>query len=93
MQFSVERFVPLNSQFKIILVSIREKAFKFEITVFFFKLDLWHRSLDSENRIYVLPRPVVSSRKLKFELLVALVRLTKLLSFCNEPLSLQHSLP
>ena len=36
---------------------------------------------------------LVSSRKLKFELLVAFVRLNKNLSFCNEPLSLQHSLP
>ena len=29
-------------QFKIILVSINEKAFKFEPAGFFFKLDLWH---------------------------------------------------
>ena len=36
---------------------------------------------------------LVSSRKLKFELLVAFVRLSKVLSFCNDPLSLQHSLP
>ena len=42
MQFLVERFVALSSQFKIILVSINEKALKFEPAGFFFKLDLWH---------------------------------------------------
>ena len=41
-QFLVERFVPLSSQFKIILVPISKKAFKFERTGFFFELDLWH---------------------------------------------------
>ena len=49
MQFLVERFVPLSSQFKIILVSTSEKPFQFERTGFFFKLDLWHWSFDSEN--------------------------------------------
>ena len=38
MQFLVERFVPLSSQFKIILVSISEKDFKFERTGFFSNL-------------------------------------------------------
>ena len=38
MQFLVERFVPLSSQFKIILVSISEKAFKFERIGFFSNL-------------------------------------------------------
>ena len=43
MQFLVERFVPrLSNQFKLIVVSISEKAFKFERTGFFFKLDLWN---------------------------------------------------
>ena len=37
--------------------AISQKAFKLERTGLFSNLiDLWHWSLDSENRIYVLPR-------------------------------------
>ena len=92
MQFLVERSVPLSSQLKIILLSISEKAFKFERTGSFSNLTY---GIDQHliQKIIFLSY-LVSSRKLKFELLVAFVRLTKVLSFCNEPLRLQqHSLP
>ena len=61
MQLLVERFVPLSSHFKILLVSISEKAFKFERTGFLSNLTygidhLTDHLLDSENHIYVLPR-------------------------------------
>ena len=90
MQFLVERFVSLSSQFKIILVSISEKAFKFERTGIFLNLTY---GIDHLIQKIVFMSYLVSSRKLKFELFVAFVRLSKVLSFCNEPLSLQHSLP
>ena len=69
MQFFVERFVPLSSQFKIILVSISKKAFKFERTGFFSTLT------DGIDHLIqkIFMSYLVSSRKLKFELLMAFV--------------------
>ena len=93
MQFLVERFVPLSSQFEIILASICEKAFKFERTGFFSNLTY---GIDHLIQKIVFMSYLISSRTsshLFLELLVAFVRLTNVLGFCNEPLSLQHSLP
>ena len=90
MQFLVERFVPLRSQFKIILVSTGKKLSSLKEQRFFSNLTY---GIDHLIQKIVFMSYLVSSRKLKFELLVAFVRLTKVLSFCNEPLSLQHSLP
>ena len=90
MQFLVERFVPLSSQFKIILVSTGKKLSSLKEQVFFSNLTY---GIDHLIQKMVFMSYLVSSRKLKFHLLVAFVRLTKVLSFCNEPLSLQHSLP
>ena len=90
MQFLVERFVPLSSQFKIILVSTGKKLSSLKEQRFFSNLTY---GIDHLIQKIVFMSYLVSSRKLKFELLVAFVRLTKVLSFCNEPLSLQHSLP
>ena len=90
MQFLVEKFVPLSSQFKIILVSIREKALKFERTDFFKNLTYGINHLIQK---IVFMSYLISPIKLKFELLVAIVRLTNVLIFRNEHLSLQHSLP
>ena len=70
MQFLVERFVPLNSQFKIILMSISKKAFKFERTGFFSNLT---DGIDHLIQKIIFMSYLVSSRKLKFELLVAFV--------------------
>ena len=55
MQFLVERFVPLRSQFKIILMSISKKAFKFEGTGFLSNLT---DGIDHliQKIIFVLPR-------------------------------------
>ena len=90
MQFLVERFVPLSSQFKIILVSTGKKLSSLKEQGFFSNLTY---GIDHLIQKMVFMSYLVSSRKLKFHLLVAFVRLTKVLSFCNEPLSLQHSLP
>ena len=82
MQFLVERFVPrLSSQFKIILVSISEKAFKFERTGF---LSNSTYRIDHLIQKIIFMSYLVSSRKLRFELLVAFVRVTKVFTFCNE---------
>ena len=62
MQFLVERFFPLSSQFKIILVPISKKAFKFERTGFFLSYDIDHLIQKIVFMSYL-----VSSRKLKFE--------------------------
>ena len=53
-QFLVERFVPLSSQFKIIPVSTSEKPFQFERTGFFSNLTYGIGHLI--QKIYVLPR-------------------------------------
>ena len=90
MQFLLERFVPLSSQFKIILVSIDEKASKFERTGFVSNLTY---GIDHLVHKIVFMFYLVSSIRLKFELLVAFVRLTEVLILCNEALSLKHSLP
>ena len=74
MQFLEERFVPLSSQFKIILASISEKAFKFERTGFFPNLAY---GIDHLIQKIVFMSYLVSSRKL--ELLVVFVRLTRFL--------------
>ena len=87
MQFLVERFVPLRSQFKIILVSTGKKLSSLKEQVFFSNLTY---GIDHLIQKMVFMSYLVSSRKLKFHLLVAFVRLTKVLSFCNEPLSLQQ---
>ena len=68
MQILVERFVPLSSQFKIILVSISEKAFKFERTGFFSNLTY---GIDHLIQKIAFMSYLVSSRKLKFEFLEA----------------------
>ena len=70
MQFLVERFVPLSRQFKIILVPISKKAFKFERTGFFSNLT---DGIDHLIQKIIFMSYLVSSRKLKFELLVAFV--------------------
>ena len=70
MQFLVERFVPLSSQFKIILVSISKKAFKFERTGFLSNLT---DGIDHLIQKIIFMSYLVSSRKLKFELLVTFV--------------------
>ena len=91
MQFLVERFVPLSSQFKIILVSTGKKLSSLKEQDFF--SNLASGIIDHLIQKIVFISYLVTSRKLKFQLLVAFVRLTKVLSFCKEPLSLQHSLP
>ena len=70
MQFLVERFVPLSSQFKIILVSIRKKAFKFERIGFLSNLT---DGIDHLIQKIIFMSYLVSSRKLKLELLVTFV--------------------
>ena len=90
MQFLVERFVPLSSHFKIILVSTGKKLSSFKEQGFFSNLTY---GIDHLIEKIVFMSYLISSRKLKFQPLVAFVILTKVLSFCNEPLSLQHSLP
>ena len=70
MQFLVERFVPISSQFKIILVPISRKASKFERTGFFSNLT---DGIDHLIQKMIFMSYLVSSRKLKFELLVAFV--------------------
>ena len=56
MQFLVERFVPLSSQFKIILVSITKKAFNVERTGFLPNLtDGIDHLIQKIIFIYVLP--------------------------------------
>ena len=70
MQFLVERFVPLSSQFKMMLVSISKKAFKFERTGFLSNLT---DGIDHLIQKIIFMSYLVSSRKLKFELLVAFV--------------------
>ena len=91
MQFLVERFVPLSSQFKIILVSTGKKLSSLKEQGFF--SNLAYGIIDYLIQKIVFISYLVTSRKLKFQLLVAFVRLTKVLSFCKEPLGLQHSLP
>ena len=66
----MERFVPLSGQFKIILVSITEKAFKFEKTGVFSNLTY---DIDHLIQKIVFMSFLVSSRKLKFELLEAFI--------------------
>ena len=90
MQFLVDRFVPLSSQFKTILVSISEKLSSLKELFFFSNLTY---GIDHLIQKIVFMSYLISLRKLKFELLVAIVRLTKVLSFCNKPLSLLHFLP
>ena len=104
MQFLVERFVPLRSQFKIILVSTGKKLSSLKEQRFFSNLTY---GIDHLIQKIVFISYLVSSRELRFEtigpvltqskqnlsLLAAFVRLTKVLSFCKDPLSLQHSLP
>ena len=68
MQFLVERFVPLSSQFKIILVPISKKAFKFERIGFFSNLT---DDIDHLIQKIIFMSHLISSRKLIFELLVA----------------------
>ena len=70
MQFLVERFVPLSSQLKITLVSISKKAFKFKRIGFFSNLT---DGIDHLIQKIIFMSYLVSSRKLKFELLVAFV--------------------
>ena len=91
MQFLVEKFVPLSSQFKITLVSTGKKLSSLKEQGFF--SNLAYGIIDHLIQKIVFISHLVTSRKLKFQLLVAFVRLTKVLSFCNERLSLQHSLP
>ena len=64
MQFLVERFVPLSSQFKIILVFISEKAFKFKRTGFFSNLTY---DIDHLIQKILFISYLAFSRKLKFE--------------------------
>ena len=67
MQFLVERFVPLSSQFKIILESISKKAFKLERTGFCSNLT---DGIDHliQKIISYLCLTLSLPRKLKFEL-------------------------
>ena len=73
MQFLVERFVPLSSQFKIILVSTGKKLSSLKEKRFFSNLTY---GIDHLIQKIVFMSYLVSSRKLKLELLVAFVRLT-----------------
>ena len=62
MQFLAEGFVALSSQFKIILVSINKKAFKFEPAGFFSKLTYGIDNLILKIEVMSY---LTSSRKLK----------------------------
>ena len=78
----VERFVPLSSQFKITLVSISKKAFKFKRIGFFSKLTdgaliIWFR-----KSYLCLTSSLQGSWNLSFSWPLSL---TKVLSCCNEP--------
>ena len=107
MQFLGNRFVSLSSKFKIILLSVSEKAFKLVKTGFFSNLTYGiDHLIQIENYILCLPcsppqessnlRQLVrclSKPKCSLCLLVAFFRLTKVLSFCNGFLGLQRFLP
>ena len=74
MQFLVERFVALSSQFKIILVPVNEKAFKFEPTGFFS-----HFTYGIDNLIQKIEfmSYLTSSRKLKLKKIVLVLTQSK----------------
>ena len=66
MQLLVKRFVPLSSKFKIILVSISEKAFKLEKAGFFPNLTYGIDYMIQKIMFYVLPcSPLQESSNLR----------------------------